>query len=334
MKKSKIFGILAFFILMILFCVNNVYGFINGDKVKCNKKSYHYELTYPSTVHAGEMPARYTRVKGNNNAFEKGTILKYIKDEGKDGICQVEYEGKIYYVKEVNLTADKTKEKSPEEEAAEKIYSKYKNINLSNLSDEELKKALDNCIKAKEQNIGIGLKVGLEAIIENIQREAQDNRGKQIQDDGSFDGPIDTQDWEDVVNKTEKEQEENAGGIITITEDSIYQKPQLIKTEDSTEKSLDDMMGDADDFLATGEIKYNEEALQTFSKTMYNILLAIGVVVAVLIGAFIGLKLMTITSAEEKAEITKLIIPYVIGCIVIFGGFAIWKITVQILNGI
>ena len=58
---------------------------------------------------------------------------------------------------------------------------------------------------------------------------------------------------------------------------------------------------------------------------MYNILLAVGVAVAVIVGGIIGLRFMTVTSAEEKAEITKLLIPYLIGCIVVFGGFAIWR---------
>ena len=35
-----------------------------------------------------------------------------------------------------------------------------------------------------------------------------------------------------------------------------------------------------------------------------------------------------IGSAEEKAQIKDALIPFVIGCIVIFGAFGIWKIFV------
>ena len=36
--------------------------------------------------------------------------------------------------------------------------------------------------------------------------------------------------------------------------------------------------------------------------------------------------------AEEKANIKEVLVPYVVGCIVIFGAFAIWKLIVTILG--
>ena len=39
-------------------------------------------------------------------------------------------------------------------------------------------------------------------------------------------------------------------------------------------------------------------------------------------------------SVEEKADIKGLLIPYIVGCIIIFGAFAIWKLVVDILQGI
>lgn len=35
---------------------------------------------------------------------------------------------------------------------------------------------------------------------------------------------------------------------------------------------------------------------------------------------------------EEKSEIKAMLIPYIIGCIVVFGAFAIWKAVVDILQ--
>lgn len=113
---------------------------------------------------------------------------------------------------------------------------------------------------------------------------------------------------------------------------AIYQLPKKDPVDDSQEKSLDDMMNDADNFISQGTTKYNETALQNFSKTMYNILLAVGVAIAVIIGGIIGIKLMT-ASVEEKAQVKELLVPYVVGCIVVFGGFAIWKLVVTILEG-
>ena len=37
-------------------------------------------------------------------------------------------------------------------------------------------------------------------------------------------------------------------------------------------------------------------------------------------------------SVEEKANIKEVLVPYVVGCIVIFGAFAIWKLIVTILG--
>ena len=116
--------------------------------------------------------------------------------------------------------------------------------------------------------------------------------------------------------------------------DTIYKYPSRDDTgKNNSEQSLEDMVSDANSFINSGELKLNQDALSNFSQTMYNILLAIGVVVAVIVGAIIGIKLMT-SSIEEKAEAKKLLVPYVVGCAVVFGGFGIWKIVVTILQHI
>ena len=73
--------------------------------------------------------------------------------------------------------------------------------------------------------------------------------------------------------------------------------------------------------------------MQDFSKTMYNILITIATFVAVLVGGILGVKIM-ISSADEKAQVKELLIPYVIGCVVVFGAFGIWKLVVTILQNI
>lgn len=114
----------------------------------------------------------------------------------------------------------------------------------------------------------------------------------------------------------------------------IYKKPSKVEGEnESAEQSLEDMVSDADNFINKGNPKIEQSALSNFSKTMYNILLSVGVAVAVIVGAIIGIKLMA-SSIEEKAEAKKLLVPYVVGCAVVFGGFAIWKLVVTILQQI
>ena len=54
-------------------------------------------------------------------------------------------------------------------------------------------------------------------------------------------------------------------------------------------------------------------------------------VLGILIGAILGIKFM-IGSVEEKAEIKAALVPFIIGCVVVFGAFGIWKIVVTIGN--
>lgn len=117
------------------------------------------------------------------------------------------------------------------------------------------------------------------------------------------------------------------------TESPIYQLPSKVGGTDIEEQGLEDIITDGEEFLEQGDLEIEQTSLQNFSRTLYNILLALGVVVAVIMGSVLGVKLMT-SSVEEQAEVKKLIIPYIVGCVVIFGGFGIWKIMVTILQGI
>ena len=69
------------------------------------------------------------------------------------------------------------------------------------------------------------------------------------------------------------------------------------------------------------------------SKTISNILLTLSIVIAVILGAFIGVKTM-IASTEEKAEIKESLLPYLIGAGICFGGFSIWSIIVTLIENI
>lgn len=130
----------------------------------------------------------------------------------------------------------------------------------------------------------------------------------------------------------EEEGEKTTGGVP-----GIFYQPDKVTTGDSSEENLDDVIQDANEFLGSGEDDglgtLDQTALQKFSGTLYNILLSIGIGAAVIVGAILGIKLMT-AGVEEKADVKGMLIPYVVGCIVVFGGFTIWKIVVEILSGI
>ena len=100
---------------------------------------------------------------------------------------------------------------------------------------------------------------------------------------------------------------------------------------------LSEVISSGDKFIQDGvqdtspTIEQND--LQGMSNLIYNTLLIIAIVIAVIGGMVIGIKFMT-GSIEEKAKIKETLIPYVAGCIVIFGAFGIWKLVINIMNSI
>lgn len=102
----------------------------------------------------------------------------------------------------------------------------------------------------------------------------------------------------------------------------------------SSESSLSDVISGGDSFIQAGKNgsdQIDKGSLKNASSSIYNILLICGMIVAVLIGSIMGIKFM-IGSVEEKAEIKAALVPFAIGCIVVFGAFGIWKIVVTIGN--
>ena len=73
----------------------------------------------------------------------------------------------------------------------------------------------------------------------------------------------------------------------------------------------------------------NEEELKKFNDQMFNILLSIGVILSVIIGAILGIQIMW-GSIEQQTKAKEILLPYVISCCVIFGAFTIWKVVVNI----
>ncbi len=97
---------------------------------------------------------------------------------------------------------------------------------------------------------------------------------------------------------------------------------------------ISDMFTQADNFIKkedSSTITIPEEKLQEMSETLYNVLLVIGIILAVIIGLILGIKFMT-GSIEEKVKVKETLIPYVAGCIIIFGAFTIWKVVVEVLK--
>ena len=85
-------------------------------------------------------------------------------------------------------------------------------------------------------------------------------------------------------------------------------------------------------FVQDAEPMLKSEEVRDISNTIYDVLFYIGMSISVIIGSVLGIKII-LASAEEKAKIKEQLIPYIIGCFVIFGSFGIWKIAMKLFSG-
>lgn len=112
---------------------------------------------------------------------------------------------------------------------------------------------------------------------------------------------------------------------------------QTITIPKSNASFWGDIFSAGDNFLNQGKTSSNNvingQAVQDEVEKIYNILFAIGVVLTVLAGAILGIKFMA-GSIEEQAKIKELLMAYIVGCIVVFGTFTIWKIVITIASQI
>lgn len=128
--------------------------------------------------------------------------------------------------------------------------------------------------------------------------------------------------------------------FLFIYQSNVFCMSQIENTQIKSIKlaagtTADDIMSEADDFISQGESSYelNDEALRETSNFLYNLLLGIGIIVAVAVGIVLGIKYMT-GSIEEKADLKQALLGYVVSCVVIFGAFGIWRLAVNIFSNI
>ena len=95
-----------------------------------------------------------------------------------------------------------------------------------------------------------------------------------------------------------------------------------------------DIMKQGDNFIASNDSNIKtlkDDGITNLSNTLYNILLIIAIIAAFIVGGILGIKFIT-EGVEGKADVKALLIPYFIGCIIIFGEFTIWKLVVLTLK--
>ena len=99
--------------------------------------------------------------------------------------------------------------------------------------------------------------------------------------------------------------------------------------------TMGDILSGAENFVSQGQSNtpISGDSIKTLSDSIYNILLIIGIVIAVIVGIIIGIQFIT-GSVEQKSKVKESLIPYFVGCAVIFGAFGIWKLAVILLGSL
>jgi type IV secretory pathway VirB2 component (pilin) len=111
---------------------------------------------------------------------------------------------------------------------------------------------------------------------------------------------------------------------ILIPNFSIYATNGLSGAMEGAKSFVDEGSKGADNLI-------NKTTLNEASSTVYNILLAIGTTTAIVIGIVLGIQFM-IGGAEEQAKVKESLIPYVVGCVIVFGAFGIWALVVNVMK--
>lgn len=103
-----------------------------------------------------------------------------------------------------------------------------------------------------------------------------------------------------------------------------------------TEAAFDtgSIMNGADSFLnqANNKEMFNSDNERTAIDQIYYAMLTLGIVIALFVGAVLGIQFIT-TGAAGQAKVKEKLFPFAIGALVVFGAFGIWRLAYNILNG-
>lgn len=117
--------------------------------------------------------------------------------------------------------------------------------------------------------------------------------------------------------------------IISIILISLIMTPKCVQAN-----TIGSVIRDGDSFVsATTGSPVNGDRLAGVSSSIYNIFLGIAIAVAVSLAAYLGVQYIT-SSAMDKAKVKESFLALVLGCIVAFGAFGIWKVLVMMLGKI
>ena len=118
--------------------------------------------------------------------------------------------------------------------------------------------------------------------------------------------------------------------MIFLLQIFLFQNISIAANGDE-KRDIGSVISQGEEWINGGKIQIDNNKLRLSQSFIYNSLLAVGIIITVIWGGFLGIKFM-LASAEDKADIKQALIPYAIGCAVIYGAFGIWKIVITVLD--
>lgn len=106
----------------------------------------------------------------------------------------------------------------------------------------------------------------------------------------------------------------------------------IIPCSSSYAKTFDDIVSSGQGFIKDGQNRkttLNGESMQNISGSIYNILLTAAIIIAVAVGCILGIQFI-FGSIETQVKVKETLVPFVVGCIIVFGAFTIWKLIVTL----
>ncbi len=83
---------------------------------------------------------------------------------------------------------------------------------------------------------------------------------------------------------------------------------------------------------STAPAKLNTQEGYEAVEQAVNIMWGVGIFAVLIGGVVLGIKYMTVGGVEEKAEVKKQMMPYIIGTAIIMGALTIWKLAIEFLE--
>ena len=92
--------------------------------------------------------------------------------------------------------------------------------------------------------------------------------------------------------------------------------------------SIDDMWNQGNDFIQEGKSSdtptFEGTTMRHAIRDLYNFAMVLAIIITAIIATYLGIQFMT-QGTEGKAKVKEALVPLIIGAIVVFGSFMIWR---------